>query len=181
MAGPGKRPKTPRNTEAMRSGAPPPDAEPRQMSPTLGLRIRALTGEECEALLDRHRIGRIAYAYGRHVDIVPIHYIRDGAWLYGRTSPGGKVEAWQRSRWIAFEVDEVHDLLRWSSVVVHGGLYMIPGEGADHDEALYAHAIGLLRKLIPETGTPGDPVPERTIVFRIHLDEVQGRTAEPAR
>ena len=46
---------------------------------------------ECEALLDRHTVGRIAYAFGRHIEIVPIHYVRDGAWLYGRTSPGALV------------------------------------------------------------------------------------------
>lgn len=151
------------------------------MAPTPALRIRAMTGDECEALLDRHRVGRIAYAHGRHVDIVPIHYIRDGAWLYGRTSPGAKVDAWQHSHWIAFEVDEVHDLMQWSSVVIHGGLYMLPPDGPEHDAGLHAHAIGLLQRLIRGTGTPSDPVPERTVIFRIHLDEVQGRTADTGR
>ena len=178
MAGSGKRPKTPRDTEAL-PGEPAPVQLEGNSSRGPGLRIRALTGAECEDLLDRHRVGRIAYAHGRHVDILPIHYIRDGAWLYGRTSPGAKVDAWQHSKWIAFEVDEVHDILRWSSVVVHGGLYMVPADGPEHDEALRSHAIGLLRRIISGTGTPGDPVPERTVIFRIHLDEVQGRTAEP--
>jgi hypothetical protein len=179
MAGPGKRSKTPRDTEAMRSAAAPREAEPDAAPHSAAPDIRALTGAECEALLDRNRVGRIAYAAGRHVDIVPIHYIRDGAWLYGRTSPGDKVSAWLHNRWIAFEVDEVRDLFHWASVIVHGGLYVIPSEGPDRDDELYQHAVGLLRRLIPGTGTAGDPVPSRSVLFRIHLDEVQGRAAGP--
>ena len=179
MAGPGKRSKTPRDTEAMRSPAAPREAKPVAEPSAPAADIRALTGAECELLLDRHRVGRIAYVTGRHVDIVPIHYVRDGVWLYGRTSPGQKVSAWQHSRWIAFEVDEVRDLFHWASVIVHGGLYVIPAEVADRDDDLYRHAVELLRRLIPGTGTSDDPVPSRSVVFRIHLDEVQGRAAGP--
>ena len=179
MAGPEKRSRTPRDTEAMRRTSPPPEVTPAAVAPAAPPGIRALTGPECEALLDRHRVGRIAYATGRNVDIVPVHYIRDGAWLYGRTSPGEKVSAWQRSRWIAFEVDEVHDMFNWASVIVHGGLYVIPAEGPDRHDELHSHALELLRRLIPGTGTAADPVPFRSVMFRIHLDEVQGRAAGP--
>ena len=90
MPGSGKRSRTPRDTAAMGSPTPTAGQPAPSMAPAPGPNIRALTGEECEALLDRHAVGRIAYAMGRHVDIVPIHYVRDGSWLYGRTSPGGK-------------------------------------------------------------------------------------------
>lgn len=181
MPGSGKRSRTPRDTAAM--GSPTQSAgEPAPpMAPAPGPNIRALTGAECEALLDRHSVGRIAYAMGRHVDIVPIHYVRDGSWLYGRTSPGGKVDAWQHSHWIAFEVDEVRDMFDWASVVVHGGLYILSPAGPDTDDELVEHATRVLRRLIPDTAKTGDPVPWRSVIFRIHLDEVQGRTAEPLR
>lgn len=180
MTGPGKRSRTPRDTEAVRNTPRPADSRSAPGG-AAGPDISVLTGAECETVLDRHHVGRIAYATGRHVDIVPIHYIRDGAWIYCRTSPGEKLSAWQRSRWIAFEVDEVHDLFHWASVVVHGGLYVITGKGQDRDDELYDRALELLRRLIPGTGTPADPVPLRTVIFRIHLDEVQGRAAGPIR
>ena len=52
--------------------------------------FRELTDEECRALLARHNVGRIAYSFHDRVDIQPIHYQVSGAWLYGRTSRGGK-------------------------------------------------------------------------------------------
>ena len=159
------------------AGSSGPLKQARPLTPSPGPEIRALTGEECEAMLDRHQVGRLAYAFGPRVDIIPIHYVRDGAWLYGRTSPGGKIDAWIRSRWIAFEIDEVRGVFDWRSVVVHGGLYIIDADGSEEAAETLEHAIEVLRRLIPETGTERDPVPERGIIFRIHLDEVEGCTA----
>jgi hypothetical protein len=41
------------------------------------------------------------------------------------------------------------------------------------------HALNVLRRLAPDTGGLYDPVPHRTIVFRIHVDEMTGRSARP--
>jgi hypothetical protein len=41
----------------------------------------------------------------------------------------------------------------------------------------WQHAVALLRRLIPNALTEGDPVPERTVVFRMHVDELHGRSA----
>ena len=175
MPQPDKRSRAGGGEAGPRSSGPLEKARPLARSP--GPRIGALTGEDCEAMLDRHQVGRLAYAFGPRVDIIPIHYVRDGAWLYGRTSPGGKIDAWMRSRWIAFEVDEVRGPLEWTSVVVHGGLYIIDADGSEEAAETLHHAIEVLRRVVPETGSEQDPVPERSIIFRIHLDEVEGRSA----
>ena len=39
------------------------------------------------------------------------------------------------------------------------------------------HAAALLRAILPETLTTEDPVPFRTVLFRIALDDVTGRAA----
>jgi nitroimidazol reductase NimA-like FMN-containing flavoprotein (pyridoxamine 5'-phosphate oxidase superfamily) len=144
-------------------------------------RIRALSRQECEQILARNHVGRLAYAWKNHVDIEPLHYVYDGQWLYGRTSRGTKLIVTGEQWWpVAFEVDEVEGLFQWRSVVVHGGFYAIPEDGPEWQEAMRNKGVDLLRTLLPETLTPDDPVPHRKVLFRISLQEVDGREATPA-
>jgi nitroimidazol reductase NimA-like FMN-containing flavoprotein (pyridoxamine 5'-phosphate oxidase superfamily) len=144
-------------------------------------RIRALSREECEQILARNHVGRLAFAWKNHVDIEPLHYVFDGEWLYGRTSWGTKLVVTGEQWWpVAFEVDEVEGLFKWRSVVVHGGFHAIPEEGPEWQEAARSKGLELLRTLLPETLTPDDPVPHRRVLFRISLQEVEGREATPA-
>ena len=147
--------------------------------PTAGPRIRALDPAECRRLLDRNVVGRIAFALGRQIELLPIHYVHDDGWLYGRTTPGEKVETWQHRRWIAFEVDEVRGLFDWTSVVVRGGLYLLSPDGAAHEAEAWERGVDVLRHLVPATATSDDPTPLRTQLFRIHVDELTGREASP--
>lgn len=140
-------------------------------------RFRALDRAEIEAVLTRNHVGRIAYARGNRIDVEPIHYVYRGGWIYGRTSYGAKLEATGENWWpVAFEVDEVEDLFRWRSVVVHGGFYTLPPEGPGEERE---RAVEALRTLLPETLTPDDPVPFRDVLFRIAVQEVTGREAVP--
>lgn len=149
------------------------------MSAVAGPRFRELTRSEIDALLARNNVGRMAYARGSHIDIEPLHYVYANGWLYGRTSPGRKLDVAARDWWpVAFEVDEVDDLFRWRSAVVHGGFYTLDPRGAAWEREEAEKAIALLRTLLPQTFTEGDPVPGRTVLFRIAVQEVSGKTAE---
>jgi len=77
--------------------------------PTPTPRFRELDRAECLAILQRHFVGRMAFARKDGVDIEPIHYVLDDGWLYGRTQPGTKLEALTHNRWVALEVDEVEE------------------------------------------------------------------------
>jgi hypothetical protein len=142
-------------------------------------RFRWLSEAECIAILARNHVGRIAYARANHVDIQPLHYVYHDGWLYGRTSLGAKLDATGTTWWpVAFEVDEVEELFRWRSVVVHGGFYTLNDE-VEVQQAEWAHGVELLRTLLPETFTEDDPVAFRTVVFRMAVQEVTGREAVP--
>lgn len=140
--------------------------------------FRELDAQECIALLDRHRVGRLALSHKDRVEIVPIHYLYDDGWLYCRTAAGMKLETASHNRWVAFEVDEIDGLFDWRSVVVKGGLYLLRKEGSEHEQAIYEKGVRLVRRIIPEALTPEDPVPERALLFRIHVDEISGRGAK---
>lgn len=139
--------------------------------------FRELEPDECEALLRRHHVGRLAYTLNNRVDIAPIHYVYETGWLYGRTAAGHKLEVVEHNRWIAFEVDDIAGPFDWESVVVKGGLYLLRHDGSKDEAQKYLHALDIIRRIAPEALTSGDPVPERAILFRIHADEMHGRAA----
>jgi nitroimidazol reductase NimA-like FMN-containing flavoprotein (pyridoxamine 5'-phosphate oxidase superfamily) len=148
--------------------------EPRTMSDTPVSTIRDLPREECDALLAKNHVGRIAFSYRDHVDIEPISFVFDDGWLYGRTGMGTKLRTLAHNRWVAFETDEINAMTEWRSVVVKGALYLLEPDGA-HAET-YARAVEVLRSLNPLAFGAQDPTPERTVVFRIHADQVTGRS-----
>jgi nitroimidazol reductase NimA-like FMN-containing flavoprotein (pyridoxamine 5'-phosphate oxidase superfamily) len=147
--------------------------------PTPRPHFRDLDREECLALLARHNVGRLALSHRDRVDLMPIHYVHEDGWLYGRTAAGTKLEMVVHNRWVAFEVDEIRALFDWQSVVIKGGLYLLRKDGSEHEQAIYQKGVALVRTLVPEAMTPEDPVPERALLFRIHLDEITGRAAIP--
>lgn len=140
-------------------------------------RFTTLDRSECEAVLARNTVGRIVYSFRDRVGIEPIHYVFADGCLYGRTSPGSKLETLRRSRWVSFEVDEVDGTFEWRSVVVRGAFYPLSPDGPELEARAWERAIDVLRSLIPETGTGADPVPFRMVVFRIFVDEISGRSA----
>ncbi|MBI1809044.1 MAG: pyridoxamine 5'-phosphate oxidase family protein [Gemmatimonadetes bacterium] len=139
--------------------------------------FRELTRDECVAVLERNNVGRIAFSYRDHVDIEPIHYQFAEGWLYGRTAPGTKLRTLAHNRWVAFEVDEIRALFDWESVVVKGALYLLEKNGSQADN--FAKAVEVLRHLVPAALDAADPTPDRTVVFRIHTDQITGRAAIP--
>jgi len=143
--------------------------------------FRDLTPEECEALLAVNHVGRLAFSFKDRTDIEPIHYVFENGWIYGRTGEGSKLTTIGHHPYVAFEVDEVYGVFDWRSVVAHGTVYLLEPAGGAANEAEYERAVELLRRFLPKTFKPGDPVPFRTVMLGIHVDELQGREARQAK
>ena len=140
---------------------------------------RHLEERECEAVLVRQHVGRLAFIDNNRVDIEPIHYVYRNRWIFGRTSEGTKVRALEHRPWVAFEVDEVDSAFDWRSVVVHGTIHFLPSDGSAIEREELAHALEELRSVAPEILTSKDPAPHRTLVFGLYVDTMSGRAAEP--
>jgi nitroimidazol reductase NimA-like FMN-containing flavoprotein (pyridoxamine 5'-phosphate oxidase superfamily) len=139
--------------------------------------FHTMTDEECRAVLRRNHVGRLAFSFRDRVDIQPLHYVLEGEWLYGRTSEGAKLLTIAHHQWVAFEVDEIHGLFDWTSVVVHGAFTRLDDNARTSNHESEARGIELLRTLVPDTFTDDDPVAFRRVVFRIALTEMTGRRA----
>ncbi len=142
--------------------------------------IRELTREECDNILARHKVGRLAFVHGGQVDIQPISYVFRGEWLTGRTQPGTKLIMLKRHPYVALEVDEAKSPYEWYSVVVKGTVYLVSTARSKAAEAERRDAIAAIRELTPEAFTEDDPAPYRTVLFRIFVREVSGRAASSA-
>lgn len=131
-----------------------------------------LSREDCERLLERTHVGRLAFALHDVVDVVPLGYHFENGWVYGRTSPGGKLTTLDRNRRVAFEVDEVGGQYEWQSVVLHGSFYLL-------DPASDAETKTKLKRFFPDAFSGNDPVSFRNQFFGISIEEMSGRRAKP--
>jgi nitroimidazol reductase NimA-like FMN-containing flavoprotein (pyridoxamine 5'-phosphate oxidase superfamily) len=145
------------------------------MTSTPHVTIRDLDTAECEAVLARHHVGRIAFSFKDRVDIQPISYVFEGEWLSCRTEPGTKLETLHHSPWVAFEVDEANGPYDWQSVVIRGTVYLMPEGSPDH-----AATVAAIRRVAPLAFTDADPTPFRNVVFRVYPREMTGRGASSA-
>ena len=148
-------------------------------------RFRILSRSECDALLERSSVGRVAFVHENRVEIVPLHYVYASGVLYGRTAPGTRLERTSDNfydSWpVAFEVDDVRGLFRWQSVVVHGNLHAAAHGGAEwrRNPVQWAEAAQAFRTLMPQAFTESDPTRFRDVLIRIDALEVSGREAIP--
>ena len=153
----------------------PPPSQQRRVSV-----LTVLSRPDCEALLARNMVGRIAFADRAHVDIVPISYVFMEGWLYARADAPMRT-AIRRNRWVAVEVAEVRDVRRWQSVVVRGACYPVRGTGSPTGDASAARGVDLLRAKVPSIVPAGIDTPPAAIIYRIHADQVTGLQAAPTR
>ena len=136
-----------------------------------------LTAADCRAVLARNHLGRLAFFNGETVDIEPIGYALKGHWLYARSAWGAKIESLARRPFVALEVDEVDGPFDWRSVVVYGTIYELPLDGSDLERRGRRRAVSAIKAAMPGSFTGHDPVPERQIVYGLHIDKLAGRMA----
>jgi nitroimidazol reductase NimA-like FMN-containing flavoprotein (pyridoxamine 5'-phosphate oxidase superfamily) len=78
-----------------------------------------LTTEACWMLLDRVPVGRVAFAVGGEVVILPVNHRVDGRSILIRTGEGALLEGLVRGGQAAFEVDQTDEFSEtgWSVLV----------------------------------------------------------------
>lgn len=93
------------------------DGEPTEGS------LRTMSSAECEAVLGRGSVGRLAYIARAGVpDIAPVNYAYLGGDILIRSGPGPKLQAAERRDRVAFEVDEIDEVGRTGRSVVVAGI-----------------------------------------------------------
>jgi nitroimidazol reductase NimA-like FMN-containing flavoprotein (pyridoxamine 5'-phosphate oxidase superfamily) len=137
-----------------------------------------LSREECAEVLGRNHVGRLAYREGEQVQIQPVGYVASDDWLFLRSAYGAKLDAITSDPFVAFEVDEIEGPFDWHSVVVHGTIYLRPTDGSPIEQREARRATEAIQSIMPDALTAKDPVPERHIIYGLHIHEMTGRMAQ---
>ena len=133
--------------------------------------IGTLSADEIEAMLRRHRMGRIACSANDRPYVVPINYAYDGAHIYAYSTLGRKIDVMREQPLVCFEIDEIDAPASWRSVVAEGRYEEIVDE-EERDAAIHRLAgsgTGLVAR-----GMNGNGL-QRLVVFRVRLTEKSGR------
>ncbi len=141
--------------------------------------IHDLTKTECEQVLKRHNLGRLACARNNQPYIVPIYFDYEDDHLYSFATLGQKI-LWMRANpRVCVEIDEITDQFHWTSVVILGR-YRELLRSREHEE-LRARAQDLFKKradwwypAVGKTSARDHGVP---VIFRIEIDQMSGRRA----
>jgi uncharacterized protein len=128
--------------------------------------LEVLGYETCQVLLRSRSIGRIAIVDAGTPTIRPVAYAMDGATIVFRSLVGSKLDAAERGRPVAFEIDE-HD-----AEERHGWSVLVTGVAdvvEDPDEIAHLDSLGL--------DTWALPAADAANWVRLRPDTVTGRAA----
>ena len=151
--------------------------------------LGTLTKIEMETVLRNQVIGRIGCSNGEEVYVVPMSYVYEAGFIYVHTWDGKKVQNMRARPKVCFEVEQVHDMANWKSVMSQGTFEeLLPGS-AERKHALKLLIEGIVplrssaiaRSLAPEWPFPPKDIDQVSgIVFRIRVHEMTGRFEKEA-
>jgi uncharacterized protein len=147
--------------------------------------IRDLTREQCEALLARTSLGRLACVRDSQPYIVPILFSFDASTrhLYCFSTVGQKIQWMRKNPRVCVEVDEIVDQYHWITVLVTGRYEELRDSEGNAAARQRAQALFQERETwwLPGAGKlAGREEHGNHVFYRIHADKISGReTARP--
>lgn len=137
--------------------------------------LRELSSAECEAILRRHRFGRLGVRDAEGAYIVPLSYAFEDGAVYAHAAPGRKIALMRRWPHVAFQVDEIEDGAHWRSVLLRGRFEELRDDGG-RERARLLLVKAFEGNLMSVTAGHG----HRThladaILFRIVIEGISGR------
>jgi nitroimidazol reductase NimA-like FMN-containing flavoprotein (pyridoxamine 5'-phosphate oxidase superfamily) len=131
--------------------------------------IGLLSHNEMTAMLERHRVGRLACTTNDRPYIVPINYVYQCDAIFAYSMPGRKISMMREQPLVSFEIDEIDGPSNWRSVVVEGVYEELT------DAAGTSIAIRLLANGFGSLVTRSLEASSAIVLFRIRVTELSGR------
>lgn len=150
---------------------PPPAHDSDKLSVT----VRTLSHDECVAILARHHIGHVGISFHDLLRVKICNYIYSEQWIYARAEMDEDFVMAKHHPWAALEVAEIDGIFDWRSVEVRGAIEFLSSSMESQDWFEFENAVRLLRSVMPELLSADDPLPQRTQLLRVHLDNLVGR------
>lgn len=145
-----------------------------------------LNNDECMTLLNNNNVGRIGCSHRKKTYIIPVTYAFDNNSIIVHSRMGEKIEVMRRNPGVCFEVDEIDQLNKWKSVVIHGEYREITDQ-QERNNLMQLFIKKVLKininadtiKLKGKSLHPENPSDQNSIVFRISIDTINGRFETP--
>lgn len=145
--------------------------------------VGALSPLEIDEFLDNQLFARLGCHFEGKTYVVPISFARHEDKLFGQTSLGLKIEMMRGNPEVCVELDEVHDLTNWRSVIVTGRYEELSGLDAARAAGLMIDKYGPIFEELSSAARRGrnvTPPPlgaERIpqVAYCIHILEKSGR------
>ena len=141
-----------------------------------------LNQSQIEEVLRQQVVGSIGCNSEEMTYIVPISYAYDGNCVYAHTLEGMKTKMMRKNKNVCFEVDTMHNVGNWQSVIAWGVYGEITNEAERHNALQILHrrilpvVSSVTANLSPEWPfSPDDINAIKGIVFRIRLEKKTGR------
>ena len=139
--------------------------------------VHELSPGECEAVLERATIGRVACAMDGQPYIVPVHVAFHERYLYGVATLGQKVEWMRTNSRVCVEVEEITDPRHWTTVLAFGHYEELPSTSIDREgrrraEELLADRSGFW---LPATAKVPSREHATAVLYRISIIRLTGR------
>ena len=137
---------------------------------------------EMEDLIHRQVTGRIGCHAEGTTYVVPISYAYDGESVFGHTFEGMKLKMMRTNPEVCFQVDDMHNMANWQSVIAWGAFEELP-PGPDRSYAVKILSKRILPLVHSETMhltpqwpfLPNDMEDIPGVIFRIRLAKKTGR------
>lgn len=143
------------------------------------LDIDEMSSKEIQDLLQQVGYGHLGCAFEGHPYVVPMHYYFENPDIYIFTTEGMKTKYIDANPQVCLQVEEVHNLLHWRSVIVTGRAERLT-EQQDIDRAM---------QFIKERNPTLSPALNRTwidswgranviVIYRMHPSEMDGHKTD---
>ena len=141
-----------------------------------------LSRADCDAVLARATIARLACASDGQPYIVPIHVAFDGYHLYALSTVGRKIEWMRANPRVCVELEEIQEPAHWTTVIVFGQYEELL---TTEDQVARTWAQRLLTPRAqfwaPAMAKSSSREPATPVVFRIRINRVTGRSLRRSR
>lgn len=144
-----------------------------------------LNEDMMDEVLERSIVGRLGYTDSHKIYIIPISYLfYNRKYIIAHSREGEKIEILRKNPEVCLEVDMIHNLSNWRSVILWGKYEEITRQPDKH------YALDMLirrinkQKIVEVPVAPGQsdieqslvlPDREKSIVYRIKIEKRSGR------
>jgi hypothetical protein len=139
--------------------------------------INALDQNEMLRTLEQGKVGHLGCFSKNEVYVVPITYVFENPYIFSHSRDGKKIALMRKNPRVCVEVEEVHNVFEWKSVIAWGKFEELQDEFASRAMRLLIKKIVGSNKDLKMSPLAIDfaAMLESAVIYSIHVEKITGR------